>query len=528
MYDIVIKGARIIDGAGRDGYSADIGISGDRILKIGKIPGTEWKRFIRANGLVACPGFVDVHSHSDYYLLINPLAESKVRQGVTAEIGGNCGYSAAPIDGDALAERKESYKKLFGLAHDWKSLNGYYKKLEKQGVSLNFGILIGHNTIRASVIGGKDKRPSKKELDGMIQMIREGMKDGALGLSTGLAYAPACFTGKEELISLCKIAAGYGGVFATHMRSEGDGLIEAIQEVISVAQETGIPLQVSHLKTSGKRNWDKLDTAFNFIEEGQKRDLDITCDRYPYAAANTGLHAVLPNWVLEGGTKKEIARLKDHTMRKKITAEVTKNHPEIEYWDNIIISQVTTEGNRRYEGKSVKDAASLSDKEVWEFFFDFIIEERTMVEAIFFTMSEDNLLRILKKPYVMIGSDSGARAHYGPLGDGVPHPRTFGTFPRVLGRYVRDKGVLDLPAAIKKMTLDPCRKFGIPDRGIIMEGCYADIVLFDPSSINDRATYNNPKLYPEGIKAVMVNGAVTVEEGEHLGVKAGRIIRRRG
>ncbi len=528
MYDIVIKGATIIDGTGRDGYSADIGILEDRILRIGKIPELEGKRLIQAQGLVASPGFVDAHSHSDYYLLINPLAESKVRQGVTSEIGGNCGYSAAPIDGDALAERKESYKKLFGLDHNWKSLEEYYKKLERQGISLNFGILIGHNTIRASVMGGKDKRPSKEELDGMIRMVHEGMRDGGLGLSTGFAYAPACFSEKEELVLLCKIAVGYRGLLATHIRSEGDGLIEALQEVISVAQETGIPLQVSHLKTSGKRNWDKLDMAFKVIENGQEKGLDITCDRYPYTAANTGLHAVLPNWVLEGGTKKEIARLMDHAMRKKITAEVTKNHPEIDYWDNIIISQVTTEGNRRYEGKSVKDAASLSDKEVWEFFFDLLIEEGTMVEAIFFTMSEDNLLRILKKPYVMIGSDSGARAHYGPLGDGVPHPRTFGTFPRVLGRYVRDKGVLDLPAAIKKITLDPCRKFGIPDRGIIMEGCYADIVLFNPSSINDRATYDNPKLYPEGIKAVMVNGAVTVEEGEHLGVKAGRIIRRRG
>lgn len=527
MYDILIKDARIVDGTGRDAYSADIGISGDRISKIGQIPETEGKRLIRADGLLACPGFVDVHSHSDYYLLINPLAESKVRQGVTTEIGGNCGYSAAPINGDALAERKESYKKLFGLDHDWKSLEEYYKKLETQGISLNFGILIGHNTIRASVMGGKDKRPSEKELDGMIRMVHEGMREGGLGLSTGLAYAPACFAEKKELISLCKITEGYGGLFATHMRSEGDGLIEALQEVISVAQETGIPLQVSHLKTSGKRNWSKLDMAFKVIEKGQERGIDITCDRYPYTAANTGLHAVFPNWVLEGGTKKEIARLKDPSMRSKIIAEVTKNHPEADYWDNILISQVTTEANRKHEGKSIKEAANHSNKEVWEFLFGLLIEEEAMVEAIFFTMSEDNLLRIFKKPYVMIGSDSGARAHYGALGEGVPHPRTFGTFPRVLGRYVRDKGVFDIPTAIKKMTSEPCRKFGIHDRGKIAEGYYADIVLFDHSSINDRATYGEPKLYPEGIKAVIVNGSVTVKDSEHLGVKAGKIIRRK-
>lgn len=521
MFDIIIKNTTIIDGSGKMGFAADIGISNDRIVKIGGIE-ESGRQVIDAKGLVASPGFVDCHSHSDYYLIINPLAESKVRQGVTTEIGGNCGYSAAPLSGEALEERKNAYKKAYNLEHDWQDVKGYFNRLKTQGISLNFALLIGHNTIRASVIGGSSREPNEKELSEMKAMVQKAMTEGAIGISTGLAYGPACFAKKDELIELCKEVRKANGIFTVHMRSEGKGLLEAIEESILIAKEAEIPLQISHLKTYGEENWGKLDSAFELIEKAMAEGLDVTCDRYPYTAANTGLHNVLPNWVLDGGVKEELERLKKKDIREKIKVDFQQAKKDI--WDKIMISEVITEKNKIYEGKSVSEAASLAKKEPLEFVFDILAEEEIAVDAIFFKMSEENLKRILKKPYVMIGSDSGARADYGPLARGRSHPRTFGTFPRVLGRYVREEKILNLPTAIKKMTYEPCRKFNIKERGLIKEGYFADIVIFNPDTIIDTAIYEDPHKYPVGIEYVIVNGKLTVEKAKHLGTKAGRVI----
>ena len=521
MFGIIIKNSTIIDGSGKDGFAADIGISNDRIVKIGRIE-ESGRQVIDANGLVASPGFVDCHSHSDYYLIINPLAESKIRQGVTTEIGGNCGYSSAPLSGEALEERKNAYKKAYNLEHDWRDAKGYFNRLVTQGISLNFALLIGHNTIRASVIGGGSSEPKEKEMAQMKEMVQQAMTEGAIGISTGLAYGPACFAKKEELIELCKEARKPNGIFTVHMRSEGKGLLEAIEESILIAREAEIPLQISHLKTYGEENWGKLDSAFELIEKTRADGLDVTCDRYPYTAANTGLHNVLPNWVLDGGIKKELERLKDKATREKIKNELQQAKKDI--WDKIMISEVITEKNKIYEGKRVSEAASIAKKEPIEFVFDILVEEEIAVDAIFFKMSEENLQRILKKPYVMFGSDSGARADYGALGRGRSHPRTFGTFPRILGKYVREEKRLDLPTAIKKMTSAPCKKFNIKNRGLIKEGYFADIVIFNPDTIIDTATYEEPHKYPIGIEYVIVNGKLTVEKAKHLGTKAGRVI----
>src|SRR3989338_4251136 len=526
MYDLIIKNIKIYDGSGGEPFIADVGIKGDKIAKIGVVnsklqtPNSE----LRGEGLCLSPGFVDIHSHSDYYLLIDPLAQSKVRQGVTTEVGGNCGYSASPIFGSPLLERGKSYKEQFVLDLNWTDIKGYSEKIEENGISLNYCQLIGHNTIRASVMGVVDREPSLVEMKKMEKIIEEAMDEGAVGMSVGFAYTPSCFAKKDEVANLCKIVAKRGGIFTTHIRSEGRTLIESIEEVIDIARVSGVRLQISHLKTFGEENWGKLDEVFKLIESAINEGIDIVCDRYPYTAANTGLQAVLPDWVFDGGKEKAIERLKDYKTRDKITTELLKKYPSNSYWDSVMISQVVTDKNKETEGKSVKKGAEIFKKDVIDFLFDILIEENLEVDAIYFSMSEDNMKRILKKDYVMIGSDSGARSTDGLLGLGLPHPRTFGTFPRVLGKYCRDEKLFDLPTAIYKMTSYPCKRIGIKDRGLIKEGYFADLVIFNPDTISDTATYESPKNYPKGIEYVIINGKITVNNGNHTGAKAGRIL----
>jgi N-acyl-D-aspartate/D-glutamate deacylase len=503
-----------------------VAIRADRIVGVGREVGTHAAhRVIDAQGLAAAPGFVDIHGHSDYHLLLTGSADSAVRQGVTSEIGGNCGYAAAPIWGAWWEDRATVYRDVFGLAHDWHDVATYFQRLLQVGISINFGLLVGHNTVRGSVMGGVDRPPTTAELQGMVAALERGMDAGALGLSTGLIYAPACFSTPDELASLTAAAGRRGGILATHMRSEGDGLLEAIQEVIAAAEASRTPLQISHLKTSGDRNWEKLPQVFSLIESAQERGVDVTADRYPYTAANTGLQAALPLWAIEGSQAEQTGRLADPAVRARIRREIGEG-PTAQDWSQVMLSEVTLPQHRRYQGLRVDAAARLAGKESLLFVLDLLHEERLQVDAIYFTMSAENLRAILQKPYVMIGSDSGCRAHSGPLSTGRPHPRTFGSFVRVLGHYVRDERLFDLSTAIRKMTSDPCRRFGIADRGLLRPGYAADVVLFDPDRVRDTATYEEPIRYPIGVHTVLVNGMVTVEGGEHTGVRAGQILRR--
>jgi len=526
VFDIVISNAMIIDGYSPSPYFGHIGIKGDRILKVETSAPIRGKRIIDAKGKVISPGFVDIHSHSDYFLLVNPNAESKVRQGVTTEIGGNCGYSAAPIFGEEAHERKVEYRKHFSLDLNWNTVQGYNRLLEDVGISINFALLIGHNTVRASVMGKNDREPGERELGDMCIALDQGMKEGAFGLSTGLIYPPACFSKKEEMVALNHVVKRYGGVFTTHIRSEDDYVLEAIDEVVEIAKEARVPLQISHLKTSRERNWDKLDRMFEIIERSRAEGLKVTCDRYPYIASNTGLQAILPNWASEGEKEVRVSRLKDKALREKIRDEILERHPEPRYWETMVIATVTSEKNKVYEGLSVAEAACMAGKAPFDFAMDILIEEKTNVSANYFTMCEENLVKIYRKPYTMIGSDAACRADYGPLSDGRPHPRAFGTYPRVLGVYVREKGILDLPGAIKKMTSDPAKKLGIKRRGELREGFYADVLIFDPDTIIDKATFSQPIQYPEGIEYVIVNGNVTIEDGQHTGCRGGRVLRK--
>ncbi|WP_337287304.1 D-aminoacylase [Candidatus Methylomirabilis sp.] len=525
MYDLVIRGADLIDGTGSPARRTDLAVAGDRIAEIGRIAPSSGYRVIEATGLTLSSGFVDIHSHSDYHLLLQPTADSAVRQGVTLEIGGNCGYAAAPIWGPWLEERTAMYRDLYGLDHNWQSVADYFRRLETTGISENFGLLMGHNTLRGSAMGGANRPPSPEELEAMIDGAREGMRDGALGVSTGLVYAPTCFSKPEELIPIACAVREAGGILTCHMRSEGDGLLEAIDEIIWVAEQAKIPLQISHLKTSGERNWPKLHAALRRIEEARARGLDVSCDRYPYTASNTGLQAVLPDWALEGGQRERVERLRDPAARARIMQELTTHYPS-DYWFRLMISEVTREENRCYEGLRVGEAAARTATSPIDFALDLLIAEQMQVDAIFFTMCEKNLDTILQKPYAMIGSDSGCRGHEGPLSHGRPHPRTFGTFPRVLGHFVRERKILDLSTAVRKMTWEPCRKLGLLDRGRLQTGCVADLVLFDSATVSDTATYEAPIQYPIGLHHVFVNGVSVVEAGEHTRARPGRVVRR--
>ncbi len=524
--DILIRGAHVFDGGGAPPVEADIAIGGDRIVAVGRdLPPQAARRLIDARGLAAAPGFVDIHGHSDYHLLLAGTAESAVLQGVTCEIGGNCGYAAAPIWGPWWEDRAKFYRDTYGLDHAWHDVRTYFHRLLEPGISINFGLLIGHNTLRGSVMGGADRAATVEALQAMVAALERGMDEGALGLSTGLVYSPACFSPSEELATLTAAAGRMGGILTTHMRSEGDSLLEATQEVIAAAEVGRTPLQISHLKTYGEQNWGKLAEVFDLIESAQRRGVDVTADRYPYAAANTGLQAALPYWAIEGSKAEQAARLDEPSVRTRIRREIGEG-PTAQDWSQVMISEVRLPQNRRYQGLRADAAARVAGKETLTFVLDLLQEEKTEVEAIYFVLSEENLRAILRKPYVMIGSDSACRPHYGPLSNGRPHPRTFGTFTRVLGHYAREVGLFDLATAIRKMTSDPCRRMGLRDRGWLRPGYAADVVLFDPDRVRDTATYEDPIRYPLGVHTVLVNGVPTVEAGEHTGARAGKIVRR--
>ncbi|MFQ5646897.1 MAG: amidohydrolase family protein [bacterium] len=521
-HDLVIKGGAVYDGRNNPPVRLDIGLKGDSIHSLGS--GLSGDIVIDAYGLAVCPGFIDIHSHSDYYHLINPRAESKIRQGVTSEVVGNCGYSAAPVEGKILEERRKIYRQEFGLDLDWRSMTEYYRRMEAADLTLNLAPLVGHNTVRAAVMGGSVNRPpTALERKKMSGFLRASMEAGAWGLSTGLIYPPACFAGADELVELNRAVAERGGVFTTHIRSEGPGLVEAVAEVIGIARESGVSLQISHLKTSGSANWHKLGEVFKLIESAREEGLDVTADRYPYLASNAGLGVLLPDWALEGGAETAVKRLKTPETRQKIREEIREKHPS-EFWEAVRISVAVSEKSKIYEGKNVREAAGSSDR--IEFVFDLLIENKMQVEAIYFTMCRENLERIIRKPYVMVASDSAVRADYGPLSRGCPHPRAFGTFPRAIREFALNRELLELKEVIYKMTGFPASKLGLCRRGTIEEGAYADLVVFDPGTITDRAGYDDPFPYPAGITQVLVNGKLIIDQGTRLDRFAGLMLRK--
>jgi N-acyl-D-amino-acid deacylase len=527
-FDILFKQAKIADGMGTKIFQADLGVRGDRIEELGDIPEAQAHRVIPCHGFILAPGFVDMHGHSDYHLLVRPEADSKILQGVTTEITGNCGYSAAPVRGQLAKERAESYKSIFNLDLEFQSLEEYLEQLESLKPAINVAPLVGYNTLRASAMGYKPDEPLAEEMKDIEKALAESLSQGALGMSAGLAYPPACYSRKDELLKCAKMLADAGGFFACHIRSEGRGLVEAIKEVKEIAEETGVRLEVSHLKTSGRENWVKLDQVFEIVESAQKRGVKICADRYPYLAAFTGLSSILPDWVFAGTREEYLSRLRDESLREKIRQDVLELHPDPEYLARVVIAEVFEPERRHLEGMSLAEAARKSGMDPLDLALKILARDFEGPTAVYHTMSEDNLFRILEKDWVMIGSDSAVRAREGVLSKGKPHPRGFGTFPRIIAYAVREKGVLSLEDAIKKMTSDPCGMAGIKERGRIRKGFLADLVLFDPERIQDLATYEEPHQYPVGIEMVVVNGRIAAEKGKLKKDRAGRILRRWG
>jgi N-acyl-D-aspartate/D-glutamate deacylase len=507
-YSLIIRGCRVIDGNSTPAFKADLGIQDGIISAIGRLPDSEADMEIDGSGSVLSPGFIDIHTHTDFTILINPRAESKIRQGVTTEVIGNCGASAAPLYGEKLARVREQNQ---DLAVDWNTLGEYRARVNNQGTAVNLIPLTGHGDIRASVMGYNPRSPSRTEMNRMLELLRQSLEEGSRGLSTGLVYPPGVFSGFDELVELLSEVARSGGIYATHMRNESDRVEEAVEEAINLAEESGVSLQISHLKTQGRGNWHRLDNCLHNIESARSRGMDVHCDRYPYIASATDLDILLPSWTWEGGAKMELQRVSDPSVRKRIKNEIVKDD-----WESVVISRVMSEENRELEGRNLADIADDRGMDPVDCLFALLLEEELGVEALFFGMSRENLERILKKPYCMIGSDASARADYGILSRGKPHPRTFGTFPRVLGELVRG-GVLLIEEAVYKMTGLPARKLGLKDRGVIREGAAADLVIFNQAKIRDRATYQNPQLYPDGIEYVIVNGEIVLKAGEHTG-----------
>lgn len=524
--DLVIKGGHIFDGSGNSAFEADIGISGNLIKEIGKISSSRAKSVLEAKGLVVCPGFIDVHDHTDIELLVNPKAESSIRQGITTLVSGNCGSSPFPIAEEEYEEMKGNLKEQYQLDLDWVDINGFFSRLEEKGMALNYSTLVGHGAIRGAAMGFNDRPSKQEELEKMMRLVGENIKNGAVGLSTGLEYAPGSYAQADEIIALCQVVARYNGVYATHMRDEGDFLLESIEEAIDVARKTGVSLEISHFKIAYPRNWHKIDGALGKIKEASEEGISIFCDRYPYIAGSTGLSFFFPLWARQGTTEEFIARLKDPTLEGKLRNHLNGQEEKLGSWDKVVVSSVFSEENRKFEGKTIVEGAKETEKKPYQFMQDLLIEEKNRVGIVIFNMKEKNLKKILAHPLVGVGTDGSAKAPYGLLRRGKPHPRSYGTFPRIFGKYVRQEKLVSLPEMIKKITSIPAKKFGLEKRGLLCGEYYADIVVFDQEKVMDKATWTQPHQYPEGIEYVVVNGQKVIDKRGHTEALPGKILRK--
>lgn len=526
-YDLVIKNGLIYDGLGGSPILADIGIRGDIIGKIGKIQTRKGKHVIDAQGLSVSPGFIDAHDHTDCGLLVNPKAESAVRQGITTLVSGNCGSSPFPVAEEIYDELQESLKELYQIQLDWVDLKGFFSRLEQKGMALNYSTLVGQGTIRGAVVGFNDRAAKPEELERMKALVEENIRYGAIGLSSGLEYAPGSYANSEEITELNRVVSRMKGVYASHMRSEGDFLLESLDETLDVARKTGVSLQISHFKVAYPRNWHKLDDAFTKLEDAQKEGISIFCDRYPYIAGSTGLSFYFPLWARQGTTEEFISRLKNPMLENRLREYVCSQEEKLGSWDKVFITSVVSDKNQEFQGKNILQASQDTGKEPFEFMRDILIEEKNQVGMVIFMMKEENLKRVLSHPLVGIGCDGSAIAPYGLLGRGKPHPRSYGTFPRVLGKYIREEKILTAEEMIKKVTSIPAARFGFSNRGKLQSGYFADIVIFDGNRIKDMATYEDPHQYPVGIEYVLVNGQIVIERGVHTGMLPGKILRKK-
>ena len=515
MLDLVLTGGTVCDGTGSPPFQADIGIKGDRIFSIGE--DSESRQTIDISGLVVSPGFIDVHSHSEFTLLADPRAEGKLLQGITTEVNGNCGLSAAPLLGEAMAQREADLKE-HGIPERWGSFGEYFSILSERGPALNYATLVGHGNIRASVMGYLDRAPTGQEMLSMKRLLEEAIGAGALGLSTGLIYPPGIYSKPDEIESLVSHgkALREGFVYASHMRSEGDRLLESIRETLEVGRASGARVNISHLKASDQSNWHKAQEAIGLLEAARAEGIRVSCDRYPYTASSTDLDAVLPAWMYEGGSVLELERLGSPEVRARLRRESPIDPDKAGV---IVVSSVQSEGNRWMEGLTLAAISERRGLDPLEALCEVLVEEQLRVGAIFHVMSQENMRGFLALPYCMVGSDSSARSLDGPTAKGKPHPRGFGSFPRFISEW---EGSVE--EAVRKATGLPAEVFGLEGRGVIKAGNFADLCVFDPQTLEDRASYEEPFRAPAGILHVMVNGELSVRDGKCTGTRAGRAI----
>ncbi len=526
-FDVLILNGKIIDGTGNPWYQADIGISGDRIVAIGALAGKKAKRTIDASGKIVSPGFIDMLGQSGRALLIDNRAMSKISQGITTEITGE-GSSVAPVNEKILKEWKPSLDK-YGLKVEWKDFRGYFKQLESHKTAINIASMVGATQVRAYVIGYDDRPPTPPELDQMKQLVRQAMQQGALGLSTLLIYAPATYAKTPELVELAKVAAEYGGLYFSHIRDEGKREVEAIYEAADIGRAAKIPVEIWHLKAAGKQNWKTMTRIVGLIQQHRDEGIDMRANVYPYIASGNALDATLPGWVHDGGTKKFLERLQDKAIREKIKNELVGKNVEEEFHpEGIMIAGVENPALKQFEGKRLTEIAAVWKKSPIDALMDFILADSSRTGKINFSMNEEDLRIAMSQPWTSFCTDASALATDGPLSDRKPHPRAYGSFPRVLGKYVREEKLLSLEEAIRKMTSLPASRAGLKERGILKPGFYADVVVFDPATVNDKATFENPHQYSVGINAVFVNGQTVWEEGKFTRTLPGRALRGPG
>jgi len=528
-FDVIIKNGAVYDGSGGEAQHVDLAIRGDRIAGVGDYKNAKAKTVIDARGLAVAPGFINMLSWSTESLIQDGRSQSEIREGVTTEIMGE-GESMGPLN-EELKKRMLREQSDIKFDIKWNTLAEYLQYLEKRGISCNVASFIGAATIRENVIGFEDKVPTAEQLDQMRELVRKEMEAGALGIGTALIYPPAFYSKTDELIELCKVAAKYKGKYISHMRSEGNQLLEAFDELLRISREAGIPAEVYHIKAAGEKNWGKIDNLLSQIEAAQKEGLNVRANMYTYTAAGTGLDACLPPWTEEGGYPALFKRLRDPATREKIAAEVKIDSDKWENLyigagspDNILLVAFKSEKLKPLTGKTLATVAKMRGKDPITTIMDLIAEDESRIGTIYLVMSEENVKKEIAKPWISFCSDEASQAPEGVFLKSNPHPRAYGSFVRVLGKYVRDEKVIALPEAIRRLSAFPATNLGLDHRGMLKEGMFADVVAFDPATITDHATFEKPHQYATGVKHVFVNGVQVIKDGEHTGAKPGRAL----
>ena len=528
MIDILIKGATIVDGTGAKPWVGDVGIKDGRFAFLDHSIETDARCVIPAKGYIVAPGFIDIHCHSDFAIFDNPLSEIKLKQGVTIEVLGNCGDSLAPLKGDVRALiQSQSDSNIAAWEHplNWATYDEYIQAIEKSGSGTNVMGLVGHGTLRLAAMGLSDVTPTAEQMNHMKSLLAQSMDEGAAGMSTGLIYAPGCFADTAELIELARVVGRRGGFYASHIRNEAEGIIASLDEAIRIGREGQVPVHVSHLKVAGYKNWHLWETVVEKLENARADGIDITCDVYPYFHSCTTLLALLPPWSLEGGITSLISRIKDPQQRQKMITDIKdglagwENMYHNAGWEKIVVSSVQSAENKTVEGKSIAQIAAERQTDAFDLIFSLVEAEDGIVSIISESMTEENMVHFLSLPFAMVGSD-------GSPSQGRPHPRLYGTFPRVIRRLVRELGALSMEAAVHKMSGLAARRLGLKSAGSLRAGYKADAVLFDPLTFGDTATYDHPRSFPRGLLATIVNGEVVIDGETHTGARPGEFYRK--